>query len=438
MRYTDIPGIYRRGYKGNISELPTDTVLTLVRQLHDAKRAHRHTDVRIGSPSGLYSFAAPHDLPEKPGDKHLFVPTDLHDYNYKDYEGSIPDGLYGAGTVKKLEESPVVILKNTPNKIQFTRGTSQDSPVYTLIKTRNGNYIATIKSKDQPTIVKAYKKSHFKSMPIKDIADFIDQGAQVRPKIDGASTLLYLGANGMRAFGTRVGANGMRPEYTNYLGPEIRNAQVPKDLVGKMIRGELYGVDAHGKPIHPNELSGLLHSNIVNAVDTKQKKGIRLLIAALAENKNGVDDWYTGADDLVAKLNNPSIHGMPPVTGEAAKRLVAQIVAGKYPLTREGVVWQLPGKQPVKSKKIDDYDVIIRDIFPADTQGEPRAGGFTYSYPGSDKVVGSVGTGFSHAMLKDMLANPQNYIGQTARVHSQEQLGSGALRAPGFLAMKAD
>jgi ATP-dependent DNA ligase len=92
----------------------------------------------------------------------------------------------------------------------------------------------------------------------------------------------------------------------------------------------------------------------------------------------------------------------------------------------------------VKSKVIDDYDVVIRDIFPAETKGEPRAGGFTYSYPGSDKVVGRVGTGFSHEMLKDMLANPQNYIGQTARVHSQEQLGSGALRAPGFLAIKAD
>ena len=437
MAQDPIIGIPRHGYKGNLLDLPTDTVLTLVRQLHKAKRAGTHVDTRIGNPSGLYSFAAPRDLPEKPGDKRLLVPTDLHRFAYKDFTGTIPSG-FGAGTVEKLEESPVVILKNEPNKLQFTRGTSQDSPVYTLIKTKSGNYIATIKSNDQPTIVKTYKKSHFKSMPIEDIADFIDQGAQVRPKIDGASVLAYLGRNGIRAFGTRVGADGMRPEYTNYLGPEIRNAQVPEELQNKLIRGELYGVDAHGKPIHPNELSGILHSNLVNAIDTKQKKGIRLLIAALAENKNGKDDWYTGADDIAAKLNNPSIHGLPPVTGDAAKRLVAKIVAGKHPLTREGVVWQLPGKQPVKSKGIDDYDVVIRDIFPADTKGEPRAGGFTYSYPGSDKVVGRVGTGFSHAMLKDMLANPQNYIGQTARVHSQEQLGSGALRAPGFLAIKAD
>lgn len=430
-------GIPQRGYKGHIEELPTDVVLTLVDQLHKARRAGEHHDIRLGNSSGLFSFAAPKGMPTEPGQKRLFVPTDLHSFSYKDFTGTIPRG-FGAGTVEKVEESPVVILKNEPGKLVFTRGTSQDSPIYTLIKTRNGNYLATIKSKDQPTIVTSYKKGHFPSVPIEQAADIIDQGARVRAKIDGSSVLAYLGKNGIRAFGTRVGANGMRPEYTSILGSEIRNAQVPKELQGRLLRGELYGV-RNGKPIHPNELSGLLHSNLVNAIDTKQKRGIHLLIAALAENKNGVDDWYTGADDLVAKLNNPSIHAMPPVTGAAAKRLVDKIVAGKLPLTREGVVLSLPNGKTIKSKKRDDYDVVIRDIFPADTKGEPRAGGFTYSYPGSDKIVGRVGTGFDHAMLKDMLANPQRYIGREARVHSQEQLAqSHALRAPGFVALRAD
>lgn len=164
-----------------------------------------------------------------------------------------------------------------------------------------------------------------------------------------------------------------------------------------------------------------------------------MLIAALAENKNGVDDWYTGADDLVAKLNNPSIHAMPPVTGEAAKRLVAKIVSGKHPLTREGAVLSFPDGRTYKSKRRDDYDVIIRDIFPADTKGIPRAGGFYYSYPGEDRIAGKVGSGFDYKLLQDMLANPQNYIGREARVASQEQLqGTKALRAPSFVALRAD
>jgi len=428
---------FNPGNYGHVEELPTDAVLTLIRQLHKAKHAGQHTDLRIGPKSLMYSWALPKDLPSEAGEKHLGIQTPLHTYAYaRQPHIEIPTGRYGAGTVEKLEESPVVVLKADPNHLVFTRGTSQDSPIYNMVKTRSGNWLVSIKEEGQPTKVLHYKKSHFKSMPLEQVADMIDRGAQVRSKIDGASTLLYLGDKGIRAFGTRVGANGLRPEYTDVVGT-LRNFQVPEDLQGKLIRGELYGV-RNGKPIHPNELSALLHSNLVNAIDKKQKSGIRLLVAALAENKKGEDDYWAGADDIAERLGHPDIHGLPPVTGEAAKRLVEKIRSGKYPLTREGVVLQLPGNQPIKSKVIDDYDVVIRDIFPADTKGEPRAGGFMYSYPDSDKIVGKVGTGFSHSMLKDMLANPQKYIGQTARVHSQERLGSGALRAPGFVALKAD
>lgn len=75
-----------------------------------------------------------------------------------------------------------------------------------------------------------------------------------------------------------------------------------------------------------------------------------------------------------------------------------------------------PGKRPVKAKLFNDSDVVIRDIFKADTDADNRAGGFMYSLPGSDKIVGRVGTGFTHQQLRDMLANPQNYIGRTARI----------------------
>ena len=431
-------GIKNKNNYGNVLELPTDVVLTLARQLHTTRNGRRvHEDLRIGNESGLFSWAVPKLLPTEPGQKRLAIRQPLHDFNYGKWEGEIQSG-YGKGTVELLENGPVVILKNTPDKIQWTRGTSQDSPIYTMIRTRNGNMIVTIKAKDQPTIVTSYRKGHFPSVPIDRVADIIDQGARVRAKIDGSSVLAYLGKNGIRAFGTRVGANGLRPEYTSILGPEIRNAKVPSDLQGRLIRGELYGV-RNGKPIHPNELSGLLHSNLVNAIDTKQKRGIHLLIAALAENTKGVDDWYRGADDIVAKLNNPSIHAMPAVTGEQAKRLVAKIVAGKYPLTHEGAVLSFPNGKTYKAKKRDDYDAVVRGVFPAETKGESRAGGFYYSLPGSDKIVGRVGSGFDHAMLKDMLAHPENYIGKEMRLASQEQYhNTKALRAPSFIAMRAD
>jgi hypothetical protein len=53
-------------------------------------------------------------------------------------------------------------------------------------------------------------------------------------------------------------------------------------------------------------------------------------------------------------------------------------------------------------------------------------------------VVGKTGTGFSHDILKDMLKNPDAYIGRTAKVEAQEQFPSGALRAPSFHSMHQD
>lgn len=423
---------------GHVEELPIDAVSTLVRQLHDARKAGKHTDLRIGGSSGLYSWALRKDLPTEPGDKHLAIQTPMHSWDYSTkFEGDIPEGEYGAGHVSLEEVSPVVVLKADPKHLVFTRGTSKNSPIYNMVQTRSGSWLVSIKEEGQPTKVLHYKKSHFQSMPLDEVADLIDQGARIRPKIDGASSLIYLGDKGIDVYGTRVGANGLRPRYTDIAGG-LRNFPVPKELQGKLLRGEIYGVDSHGKPIHPTELTGILNSTLANAIDKKQKGGIRLLIAALAENKDGVDDYYTGADDIVAKLNHPAIHGLPPVTGEAAKRLVEKIRAGKFPLTREGVVVSMPNGQMRKSKAIDDYDVIIRDIFKADTNRGDMAGGFTYSYPGSDKIIGRVGTGFDDKTRRDMWEHPENWIGQTARVHSQEKLPSSALRAPGFIALKAD
>ena len=161
-------------------------------------------------------------------------------------------------------------------------------------------------------------------------------------------------------------------------------------------------------------------------------------MAALAENRDGKDDYTVDTMALADRLNNPYIHGMPLITGTAAKRLVKQIAAGKYPITREGVVIHRAGKPTLKAKNTADYDAIIRDIFKADTDRGDMAGGFYYSYPDSDEITGKAGTGFTLAQRKDMWEHPENWIGQTVRLKSQEKLPSGALRAPSFIALKAD
>ena len=415
-------------------DLPTDVQLTLVRQHHDARKAGPHTDLRIGSPSGLYSFAVPKDLPTEPGQWRLAVPTSLHRYSYKDFEGEIPEG-YGAGHVTKQEESPVVLLKNTPSYVEFTRGTTKDSPTYKMTRTKGGNWLIGIKEPSEPEPVASYQREHFKSAPISNVQQMLDNGATIAPKIDGSSVLSYLDKHGIKVYGTKPDKSGHKPDYSAHIGG-LSKVQVPEDLVGMMLRGELYGV-RNGQVIPPQELSGFLNSTIQGAIQRRQR-GLRLMVAALAVNR-GKDDYQADVGDIVRRLHSPSFTAVEPVGGQKARRLLRQILAGRHPLTGEGVVIHQPDKRPLKAKLREDYDVVIRDIFPADTKSEPRAGGFTYALPDQpDKVVGRVGTGMTHKLLRDMLENPALYRGRLARIHSQGQFASGAYRAPSFIAMRED
>lgn len=428
-------GLPDRSDYGDLSNLREDTIATLVRQLHWANVAGLHEDMRIGSPSGLHSWAVPKFMPTDDS-KRLAIHQPLHQWSYKDFEGRLNHG-YGKGTVSKIEESPVVILKNTGDHIMFTRGDSKDAPIYQLQRTKNNDWLLFIKRKDQPLQIKTYPKEHFKSVPMDKVPELIANGATVTKKIDGAGTLLYLGPHGVEAYGIRTGASGLKPEYTDIIG-RLRSIQVPKDLQGTVLRGEVFG-QRRGRSIGANELAGLLNATTRNALYKRQGSGIDLLVAALAVHNNGVDNYDQEAvNRIIGRLNSDKIAPMRTYRGVQALRMLNAMREGRDPLTHEGVVIHPTTGRPLKAKFKDDADVVIRNIFRADTDADNRAGGFEYSLPNSDKVIGRVGTGFDHAMLRDMLQNPANYIGRTARIQSQEQYPSGAYRAPSFISIKED
>ena len=119
------------------SEIPIDPnvakELLYVCQRHDASSLH--WDFRLEKNGVLKSWAVPKEPPTASGPRRLAIQVDDHDIQYGAFEGTIPEGSYGAGTVEIWDRGTYDVVEWTDDKIVVDVKGQKLQGIYYLLRT---------------------------------------------------------------------------------------------------------------------------------------------------------------------------------------------------------------------------------------------------------------------------------------------------------------
>lgn len=158
----------------------TGKKLAFVVQRHHASRLHY--DFRLQMKGVLKSWAVPKGPSLNPQDKRLAMMVEDHPLDYKDFEGEIPKGNYGAGNVhiwdegyyipiadyKDPEKGLLAELKSGNLKIILMGKRLKGEFAIVKIKSDEENAWLLIKHKDKYAVNKDYDSEDFVAAKIKN------------------------------------------------------------------------------------------------------------------------------------------------------------------------------------------------------------------------------------------------------------------------------
>lgn len=212
-------------------------------QRHAARSLHY--DFRLERDGVLASWAVPKGVPLEPGKQHLAVQVEDHPLDYASFEGKIPPGNYGAGTVEIWDRGTYELVEAKPDGGLTVRLSGERlRGTWTLVPAKLGgeerNWLILRKRDDgaAPPGGRSYAPM------LATLAERLPagEGWTFEPKWDGYRALGYV-RGGEATLRSRNG-NDLSDRFAS-VAKELAEAVRTPDCV---VDGEVCALDEHGRP----------------------------------------------------------------------------------------------------------------------------------------------------------------------------------------------
>jgi bifunctional non-homologous end joining protein LigD len=368
-------------------------------QRHDARRLHY--DFRLERNGALASWAVPKGVPLESGEQHLAVHVEDHPIDYASFEGEIPKGEYGAGTVEIWDSGTYELLEEKRNGGLTVRlhgrkltGTYALVPAHLNGDEKNWLIVRKREEGDQPAR-EISTRTH--TPMLATVAQEVPRGAgwAFEVKWDGYRALAYI-VGGEAALTSRNG-NDLTDRFASVAKEVVKAVKTPHCVLD----GEVVALDETGRSSFSAMQQGKLGTPIVYYVfDVLEVEGEPLVdlplverrkrLEALLDKRNRTVRLSESFDDGNALLEAAKEQRLE---GIIAKRLDSRYSVGKR--TRDWLKIKTHGRQEFVIAGFTKGTGRRASSFGSLVLGYYRGGQLTYA--------GNVGTGFNSREIEKLL-----------------------------------
>jgi bifunctional non-homologous end joining protein LigD len=423
-------------------------------QRHAARRLHY--DFRLERNGALASWAVPKGVPLRPGERHLAVHVEDHPLDYADFEGTIPAGEYGAGTVEIWDRGWYELLEEKKNGGLTVRLHGERlEGVWTLVPARlDGdpkNWLLLRKAEDESAPAPSGRywpmlASSAETLPT-------GEGWVFEPKWDGYRAIVAISA-GEATFTSRNGK-----DLTQRFSELARRVPLAVRSAEAVLDGEICALDERGR-----SQFGLLQEGagklVLVVYDLLELDSEPLLHLTLEERRERLQE-------LVDERAGPVVVSPHFADGEALleaareqglEGVVAKRMDSPYQPGRRSTEWR-------KVKVRQGQEVVIVGYTKGQGRRQQGFGALVVAVneAGGLRWAGNVGTGFSDGEIQRLLkllkplVRPDSPLVETpkmprvrrsdivwveptlvAQVEFAEWTREGRLRAPAYLGLRED